>query len=129
LGRDGVNRKAESNTLRKLQTAFSFTLHVHERVSRREKIRVQVLAAERGKRQIAGLVCDIEGATHQFAASADMCRPGHDDVAEQHVGPRLEAPQPALFDQLIAEPTKSSPRLVVAEARPGYDAKVFVGCA
>src|SRR6266849_7974455 len=59
LCRDAIDREAESNLFRKLETMFSFTLHFRERVSRREKVRVEVLAAERGKRQIADGVGDI----------------------------------------------------------------------
>ena len=77
--------------LRKLEAILGFTLHLSERISRREKVRVQVVAAVRRKGEVTDLVRGIERATHQIAASPDMSRPRHDDISERHIGSSLEA--------------------------------------
>ena len=56
-----------------------------------------------------------------------MSRPGHDEISEVHVGPGLEALQPALFDQVIAELAEAKSGLVVAEARSGEHAEPYIG--
>src|ERR1700751_5521922 len=56
-----------------------------------------------------------------------MFRPWHDVTCEDHVGPGLEAPQAAFFDQFIAELAESKSGLVVAEVRSGYLTKPSIG--
>jgi hypothetical protein len=56
-----------------------------------------------------------------------MFRPGHDKISKAHVGPGLEAPQSAFFDQLIAKPAESKSGLVVVEVWAGYHAKPYIG--
>ena len=48
-------------------------------------------------------------------------------ISEAHIGPGLEALQPAFFDQFIAEPAESKSGLVVAEVRSGDHAKPYIG--
>src|SRR5882724_1373028 len=124
---DDVNDETEPSLLRKLEAILGFTLHLNERISRREKVRVQVVAAISRKGEVADFVRGIESATHQIAASLDMSCPWHDDISERHIGTGLEARQSAFFDQFIAEPTKSKAVLVVAETRSGDDAKPDIG--
>jgi hypothetical protein len=112
--RAAVNGKTEPHLLREGETTLGFALHLIEGVARREKVRIQVAKAVRRKSQVAALVCRLEGAPHQFTASPDMSRPWQDDTSEVHIGPGLEAPQPALFDQVIAEPAESKSGLIVA---------------
>src|SRR3954468_9407964 len=81
---DDVDDETEPGLLRKLETTLGFTLRLNERVSRREKIRVQVNAAVRRKREVAYLVSGLERAPHQIASSPDMFRPRHDDIPEAH---------------------------------------------
>jgi hypothetical protein len=102
-------------------------LHLNERVSRREKVSVQALAAIGRKCEVAGLVRGLESTTQQITASANMYRPWHDEISEDHTGPGLEALQSVFFDQFVAEPTESKSGLVVAEVRSGYDAKPYIG--
>src|SRR5262245_57198648 len=56
-----------------------------------------------------------------------MSRPWQDDISEGHIGSSLKTLQSAFFDEVIAEPTEAKPVLVVAEARPGYDGKPYIG--
>ena len=52
---------------------------------------------------------------------------GMTQASKVQIGPGLEALQPALFDQVIAEPAESKSGLVVAEVRPGDHAKHCIG--
>ena len=97
---DDIDDQTEPGLLRERQAMLGFTLHLNERISRREKVRVQLVAAIRGKGEVTDLVRGIERATHQIAAGPDMSRPRHDDSSEGHIGTGLEARQPTLFDQL-----------------------------
>ena len=124
---DDVNDETEPRLLCELETILGFTLHLSKRISRRQKVRVQVVAAVRGKGEVTDFVRGIEGATHQFAAGPDMFRPRHDEISERHIGPGLVARQSAFFDQFIAEPAESKSGLVVAEVRPGDHAKPYIG--
>src|SRR5215210_1575318 len=119
LRRDLVNAKTELHLLRKRETTLGFALHLIERIARREKVGVQVVAAVRRKSEVTHLVRGLKRATHQIAASPDMHRPWQDDISEVHEGPGQEAIQPALFDQIMAQTTKSKACLVVAEAWSG----------
>ena len=98
-----------------------------KRIARREKVRVQVAATVRRKSEVADLVRGLERAAHQISAGPDVLRPRQDDISKVHVGPGLEALQPALFDQVIAEPAESKAGLVVAEARAGEQAQRYIG--
>src|SRR5258707_3601799 len=111
----------------KLEAMLGFALHLNERIARREQVRVQVQAAVRRKCEIADLVCGLELPTQQIAGSLDMFRPGHDKISKAHIGPGLEAPQAAFFDQFIAKPTESKSGLVVVEMWAGYRAKAYIG--
>ena len=124
---DDIDDETEPSLLRKVEPILGFTLHLNERVSRREKVSVQALAAIGCKREVAGPVCGLESAAQQITASPDMFRPWHDKISEDHTGPGLEALQSAFFDQFIAEPTESKSGLVVAEVRSCYDAKPYIG--
>src|SRR5882672_8504874 len=116
---DGVNGKTKPHLLRKRETTLGFALHLIEWIARRKKVRVQVAAAVRRKSEVTDPVCSLESPTQQIAASPDMSRPGRDYTSKVQIDPGLEALQPALFDQFIAEPAESKSGLVVAEARSG----------
>ena len=115
---DDVNDQAEPRLLREREATLGFRC-TSERIARRKKIRVQIVAAVRCKREIANLVRRFERAAHQITASSDMFRPGHDEDCEDQVGPRLEALQPTSLDKVVAELAKSKSGLVVAEKRSG----------
>ena len=95
------NDEAESRLLRKLETLLGFTLRFGQRISRCEKICIQVIAAVRGKREVAGLVRGIERTTHQVTARPDVPRPRHDEIAEGHIRAGLIASQTMPLDQII----------------------------
>src|SRR3981189_2823168 len=86
LRSDDVDDETEPRTLRELEAMLGLTLRVDERISGREKVRVQVVAAIRRKSEVTDVVRGIEGATHQVAADPDVPRPRHDDISERHVG-------------------------------------------
>src|SRR5215470_16086967 len=85
LGGDLVTDETEPNLPRKLEPILGLTLHLRERISRREKVRDQVVAAVCRKGKVTDPVGGIEGATYQIAASLDMSRPWQDDIAERHI--------------------------------------------
>ena len=86
---------------------FGFAFRLGERIARREKVGVQLVAAASGASEIADLVCRLERASHQIAASPDMSRPGQNAAAKVHIGPGLETRQSAFLDQVIAELTEA----------------------
>ena len=123
---DDLDDEAEPRLLRKLEAPFGLTLRVCQRIAGCEKIRVQIVAAVRGKREVAGLVRDIERAAHQVTAGANVPRPRHDEIAERHVGSGLVALQSALFGKLIPEPAELEPTRVVVEVRSGDHAEEHI---
>ena len=120
-----INHEAEAYLLRKREAFLGFTLHLNQRVSRRQKIRVQVVTAVRRETEIAGLVRGLERPAHQVPTGPDMFRPWDDEISETHIGACLEAIQTRFFAQFIAEPAESKSRLVVAEMRTSYHAKAI----
>ena len=106
---------------------FGFAFHLGERIARGENVRGQFVAAIGGVNEIADLVCRLERAAQQIAASPDMSRPRQNDVAKFHIDPGLETGQPAFFDQVIAKPTEAVGLLIVAEARASDNAKECIG--
>src|SRR5262245_61842792 len=115
LRRDLVDDETEPNLLGKPETILGFTRDSGERISRRQKVRDQVVGSVSSKGKIAEPVGGIEGATYQIAAGPDMPRPWQDDISESHIRSRLKTLQSPFVDQVIAKPTESSPSLVVAE--------------
>src|SRR5260370_37822001 len=101
-------------------------LPLRARSARREQVRGQVHAAVRRKCEIADLVRGLERPTQQIAGSLDMFRPGHDKISKAHIGPGLEAPQAALFDQFIAKTTESKSGPVAVEMWAGHHAKPYL---
>src|SRR5262249_58201229 len=69
---DLANDEAEPNLVRKLETILGFTLHLRQLISRREKVRDQVVAAVSRIGQVTDFVRGIEGATDQIAAGLDI---------------------------------------------------------
>src|ERR1700730_13348727 len=129
LGGDGVNDKPKPRLLREREAVLGFALYLGKRIARREKVRVQFVAAVGGVSEVADLVCRLERTAHQLAASPDMSRPGQNDIAKVHIDPGPETRQFASFDQVIAEPTEAVCRLVVAKAGARDYAEVGIGDA
>ena len=61
---DAVNEKTEPHLLRKRETTLGFALHLIERIARREKIRVQVVAAVTRKSEVTDLIRRLERAMY-----------------------------------------------------------------
>src|SRR3979490_2875618 len=129
LGGDAVNDKPEPRLLREREAMLGFAFHLGKRIARREKVRVQFVAAVGGVSEVADLVRRLERAAHQIAASPNMFRPGQYDISEVHIDSSPETRQSAAFNQVIAELTEAVCRLVVAEAGAGDNAKECVGGA
>src|SRR6202163_1198973 len=90
LGGDGVNDKPEPRLLREREAMLGFAFHLGKRIARREKVRVHFVAAVCGVSEVADLVCRLERAAQQIAASPDMSRPGQNATTKVHIGPGLE---------------------------------------
>src|SRR5260370_38225801 len=75
LRSDDVNGEAKPSLPRKLEAILGFTLHLHERISRCQKVCVQVDAAVDRKRKVADLVCGIERPMDQTAATPAIFLP------------------------------------------------------
>ena len=56
LRNDDVNDETESDFLREIEAVLGFSLYLCERISRREKIRVQLVATISRKREISDFV-------------------------------------------------------------------------
>src|SRR5262249_47726954 len=126
---DDVNDETEPGLLRKLEAILSFTLHLDERISRRQKVRVQVVAAVRRTTEVADLVRGLKRLMYQASTSLHMFGPWHDVTSKSQRGSGLESLHPAFFDQFIAEATELKSGLVVAEVWASYHAKVYIGDA
>ena len=113
--------------MRKLEAMLGFALHLTERIARREHVAVQVVTAVRRKSEVTALVRRLERAAHQITAGPDMSRPWQDASSKEHIGSGLEAPQSALFDQFIAQPTEAKSGLVIAKMRASDPAKHCIG--
>src|SRR5215471_20946351 len=101
---DDVDHETKPGLLGKREAFLGLALHVDERITRREKVRDQVVTAIGPEREVADGMRDIEGTTHQIAAGAHMFRPRHDELAENHIYASFEALQPTVFHQVVAEP-------------------------
>src|SRR6476660_2939377 len=88
---DYVNDETKPSLLRKLEGTLGFTLHLLERLSRRQKVRVHVVEAVRRKTKVADPVRGLESPTYEVTAGANMFRPRHDVTSESQIGPGLEA--------------------------------------
>src|SRR5882757_10433544 len=127
LSDDDVDNETKTRLPREFEAVLGFSLHVAKRISRREKIRVQVVAAISRKGEVADFVCRVEGATHQNSSGLDVPRPGNDKIPEGHVGTGLEAMQSALLHQFVTEPAESESGPVVAKVGSENHAKPDIG--
>jgi len=127
LGRDDVDDETKARSPRELEPVLGFPLHFAKRISRREQIRVQVVAAIGRKSEVAGVDCGVESAAHQIPSGLDVLRPGDDEIPKSHVGTRLVAMQSALFHQLIPKPAESESGRVVSEVRSENHSKPDIG--
>src|SRR5882724_905644 len=124
---DDINDEPELRLLRKREASFGFTLHVDERIARRETVRDYHPAGVRRVREVAELDCALERAARQIAASPGMSHPGQREQVD--IGPRLEMRRPTSFDQGIADLTEATCGLIVAEAPSGDHGQVYIGDA
>src|SRR5215468_4381709 len=107
---------------------LNLSLHLNERISRRQHMGDQLAPAVRPDGKIANLIGRRDRATQQIAASFHMFRPGCDQ-AEDLIRRGLEALEVASFAQFIAKPGKAIPGLVIAEPRAGEHTNTNVGDA
>src|ERR1700683_3733932 len=95
LNADEVNSEAKPSLPREFEAMLGFLLRLRERITRRQKVGVQVDAAVGRKTQVADFVRGLERATQQVPAGPDMFRPRHHVTGEDHQGPGLETFQAA----------------------------------
>src|ERR1700722_10452918 len=79
---DDVNDQTKPSLLGKREAVLGFTLDLSERISRGEKVRVQVVAAISRKSEIAGLVRSVERQTHQVTACPNVFPPWYHEYSE-----------------------------------------------
>src|SRR5262249_7658174 len=116
---DDVDHETQAGFLGKLEALLGFLLYVSERITRREKVRNQAVAPICSEREVPHFFREIEGATHEIAASSHMMVPWQDVYAERHIGAGLEALQPPLCNEVAAELPEPNTCLVVAKAPSG----------
>src|SRR6201746_1169620 len=96
LGGEKADHLPEPSFPDEFKPVLGLSLHLAQRIAGCEKIRDEVVAAVCRKGEVAGFVCDIEGATHQGPAGLNGLRPRHDNSREGHVNAGLVAMQFAL---------------------------------
>ena len=124
---DDVNDKAEPRLLGEREAMFGFCLHLRQRLAGEEQVRVQILARVGAIREVADPVRRFERAAQQITAGPHMFRPAHDINREVQIRARLEAFQPASFDEIVAELAEAKSGLVVAEERSGDPGEHDIG--
>ena len=83
----------------------------------------EVMTAEAGVVEVAGLLRRVEGPPQQRAAGPDLPRP----APEAQVDAGLEAVQPAFLHQIDAHLAEPEPRPVIAEARSHDHVETDIG--
>src|ERR1700692_1816148 len=68
---DDVNDETKTSLLGKLEAILGFTLHLDERIARRQKIGVQVVTTVSGISKVTNFFCALESATDEVTASPD----------------------------------------------------------
>src|SRR5271165_1743711 len=74
---DDVSDEAKLRPSREPEATLGLALHLGERITRREKIRIQLVAAVGSVSEISGQVGGLESAAQEIAASPDMVCPRH----------------------------------------------------
>ena len=119
---DDVYDDTERDVCRELEARLSFALHVGQRVSRRQKICVQVVAAICRESEVADPVRGVEGAPHELSSCLDVFAPWNDHIPKNQIGAGLIAMQSTLFHQIAAELAEPESSLIVSEMKPGQHA-------
>src|SRR5262245_12694946 len=88
---DAIDDETEPDVRRELETRLRFTLHLGQRVSRREKICVQGVAAVCSIREITDPVRGVETSTLELSRCLDVSRPMRDKSPKRHIGAGLIA--------------------------------------
>ena len=117
---DDINEQTKPRRARKLKAVLGFKLNLSERIASSEKVRVQTVAAERRKSEIAAFIRLVESPAYQVTAVPEMFSPGHDVTPKRRVGSGPKALQSAFFDEFIAELTESKSRPIVIEDGTSY---------
>src|ERR1700746_3950695 len=79
---DDVYDNTERDVTHELETSLSFALHLGQRVSRRKKVCVQVIAAICRKSEVADPVRGVEGAPHELSSCLDVFAPWNDHISK-----------------------------------------------
>src|SRR5215470_4475368 len=127
LRRDNSDDHTESDTSRELETSLSFTLHLGQRVSSREKICVQVVAAECGIDEITDPAGGVETASLELSPCLDVSRPWRDKSPKIHIGAGLIAMQSTVLHQVVTKLAKPESGPIVSETRSSDLAEEYIG--
>src|SRR5262249_22236902 len=107
---------------------LGLSLHLNERISRRQHVGDQLAPTECRDGKVADLMGRRRCAAQQIAAGLHMFCPGL-DKAEDLISRGLEPLESVSFAQLIAKPGKAIPGLRIAEGRTGEHPNSNVGDA
>src|SRR5262249_55641308 len=129
LGGDAIYDENEPDVSRELETTLGFTLHLGQRISGRQEICVQGVAAVGGVSEITDPVRGVETATMKLSRWLDVSRPWDNQSPKRHIGPRLIATQSALLNQVITELAKPEPGIIVSEMRSSDHPQPHIGVA
>ena len=113
----------------KLETLLGLTLRFGQRISRCEKICIQIVAAICPEREVADSIRDIEGAAYQITTRPNVPRPWHNETSECHVGSSPITMQTVLFDQRIPELAELETTLIIIEVGSSDHAKEHISKA
>src|SRR5258708_29041367 len=97
----------------KFETSLGFTLRFGQRISRCEKICIQVVAAICPEREVADSICDIERATHQITTRPNVPRPSHTETPKSHVSSSPITIQTPLFSNTTPMPPELKTTLIL----------------
>src|SRR5882757_4096325 len=122
-----VADKTEPHLPHEFKRVLDRVLDFTERISRGEKIRIQVGAGIGCISKIAGVLRRIESAPQENAAGRQVLGPVRDMDGENQVDAGAKAVKPALFDQIQAKLAEAESCLVVSKVRPEDAAQPHIG--
>ncbi|CAB3810364.1 hypothetical protein LMG28614_07258 [Paraburkholderia ultramafica] len=124
---DAVDDKAESRLLSERKALFRFALRLRQRVAGEESVRVEMAAGVGAIHQVSDPVRRAERAAQQITANPHVFDPAHHETREGKTRARLEAFEPAPFDEFVTELAKSESGLVVVEKPSSDPAEHHIG--
>ena len=121
--------ESETSAAREVESGLGLTLHLGERSAAREKLGDQVVAADRGIGEVAGLLGDFEGMRGERASRQSMPRRRFGEIPEGQVDTGSQPLHSGLVRQVEPKLAEAEPGLVVAEGEAQYVAHRGIGVA